>query len=206
MPSFSPTRPQISTLYRLIDVLSRAGATILRWIWPDLTKAKQLIRLTLLRIKLPHLPLGTQIDGPIDIIGSGKIYMGKACRFSRHVELGTELSGKITLGDRIRINRGTTLFSYADIKIGDDSLIGEFVTIRDANHGIETGQKIREQAHHSTPIQIGSDVWIGRGSVILPGVTIGDHAVIGANSVVTHSIDANSIAVGSPAKVIKKRS
>jgi acetyltransferase-like isoleucine patch superfamily enzyme len=64
---------------------------------------------------------------------------------------------------------------------------------------------MRYQPHTSKPILIGRDVWIGRGSCILPGVTIGEGAVIGANSVVTGDISDFAIAAGAPAKVIKMR-
>jgi len=193
-------------LRSVVDALSHLTASTIRIIRPDLRRLGQLVRLTLLRVKLPGLPLDVQIDGSVEVIGSAQVHMGHTCRISRDVEFGTEESGRITLGDRVRINRGTTLFSYTEIRIGDDSLIGEFVTIRDANHGTDKDVNIREQAHDSKAIHIGSDVWIGRGSVILPGVTIGDHSVIGANSVVTRSIEENAIALGSPARVIRKRS
>lgn len=195
-----------SALQRIMDGLSSLTAWIIRIIKPDFQRLGQLMRLTLLRVKLPGIPIDVQIDGPVAVIGSGQIKMGNTCRISRDVELGTEASGKINLGNRVRINRGTTLFAYSNITIGSDSLIGEFVTIRDANHGIKSGINIRQQAHDSEAIHIGRDVWIGRGCVILPGVSIGDHCVIGANSVVTTSIDSNAIAVGSPARVIKQRS
>ncbi|MBC8193602.1 MAG: acyltransferase [FCB group bacterium] len=119
--------------------------------------------------------------------------------------MGTEASGQIILGAEVRINRGTTLVAYDSIEIGNQTLIGEFVSIRDANHGISPNQPVREQAHEASAIKIGRDVWIGRGSVILPGVEIGDHSIIGANSVVSKSIPPGSIAVGSPAKPIRKR-
>ena len=91
------------------------------------------------------------------------------------------------------------------ISIGRDTLIGEFVTIRDANHGIDPDKPIRQQPHRTAAIEIGKDVWIGRGAVILPGVKIGDGSVVGANSVVTRSLEAGVVAVGSPARVIKNR-
>ena len=84
-------------------------------------------------------------------------------------------------------------------------MIGEFATIRDANHGTEAGKTVHSQSHKAEAIQIGKDVWIGRGVAILPGVNIGDGSIVGANSVVTKSIPAGMIAVGSPANVIKKR-
>jgi len=146
-----------------------------------------------------------QFDGPIDVIGTANIHFDEYVRVGSDVQFGTEQSGHISLGKHVRINRGSTIFSYDSIKIGDYSLIGEYVTIRDANHGTQTDEKIKLQDHQIKSISIGNDVWIGRGACILPGVTIGDGSVIGANSVVTRSIESNSIAVGMPAKVIRKR-
>lgn len=166
---------------------------------------KRFLFLTAAQAKLPTLHGSVQIDGPITVIGTADIEIGPRSRISRDVELGTEKTGKVKIGESVRINRGTTLFAYKGIVIGDHTLIGEFVSIRDANHGIAPDKLVRSQAHQSKAITIGRDVWIGRGSVILPGVTIGDGAIIGANSVVTKSIKAGTIAVGTPAIPVRNR-
>lgn len=147
----------------------------------------------------------TQCDGPIRFIGTGRITLGKQCRFGRECEFTTEEKGEILLGDNIRLNRGVTLTSYAQIRIGSFTIVGEFASIRDANHGMEMGTPMRLQPHTTSPITIGRDVWIGRGSCILPGVTIGDGAIIGANSVVTHDIPSHTIAAGAPARILQAR-
>lgn len=147
----------------------------------------------------------TQCDGPIRIIGTARITLGKGCRLGRECELTTEEGGEIIFGDNIRINRGVTLTSYTQIHIGSFTIIGEFASLRDANHGMETGTPMRLQPHTSAPIRIGNDVWIGRGSCILPGITIGDGAVIGANSVVTRDIPPYAIAAGAPARFLRQR-
>jgi acetyltransferase-like isoleucine patch superfamily enzyme len=100
---------------------------------------------------------------------------------------------------------GTVIVSYEHISIGDHTLIGEYVSIRDANHGVEPGTPIREQPHAAEGIDIGRDVWIARGAVILKGVTIGDGAVIAANSVVTKDVEPMMIVGGIPAKPIRRR-
>ncbi len=155
--------------------------------------------------QIKNIDASTQCDGPIRVIGTARITLGKECRLGRECELTTEEDGKIILGDKIRINRGVTLTSYAQIRIGAFTIIGEFASIRDANHGMETGTPMRLQPHTSAPIRIGNDVWIGRGSCILPGITIGDGAVIGANSVVTRDIPPYAIAAGAPARFLRQR-
>ncbi|MBF0119517.1 MAG: acyltransferase [Desulfobacterales bacterium] len=158
-----------------------------------------------LKASLWEADISVQCDSKVYILGTKKITIGKRCRIGRDTEFETEEYGIIKIGDDVRINRGTTIVSYSKINIGDFAIIGEYVSIRDANHGMKLNMPMRYQPHDSSPIEIGRDVWIGRGSCILGGITIGDGSVIGANSVVTKDIPAYSIAVGSPAKVISKR-
>ena len=164
-----------------------------------------IVRIILVKNKICDINLSTQFEGAIDLVGTMDVHLGNDCRIGGQVQLGTEESGRIIIGDDVRINRGTTIFSYSLVSIGSHTLIGEFSSIRDANHGLACGTYIKHQAHQSSKIDIGSDVWIGRGVCILPGVTIGDGAVIGANSVVTKDIPPLTIAVGAPAKVLRER-
>ncbi len=112
----------------------------------------------------------------------------------------TDCGKNIHLGKGVFINSGCKFQDQGGIFIGDNCLIGHNTVIATLNHGMlpdERGDLI------PSPVHIGSGVWIGSGSIILPGVTIGDNAVIGAGSVVTKDIPADTVAVGSPAKVIK---
>lgn len=158
-----------------------------------------------LKADIINLDLSVQCDGRIRVKGTKNIVVGSRCRLGCEVEFETEENGRIILGNDIRINRGCTLVSYTGITIGDFAIIGEYVSIRDANHGMKMNKPMRFQRHETLPISIGKDVWIGRGCCILPGVTIGEGSVIGANSVVTNDIPAFSIAAGVPAKVIRER-
>ena len=151
------------------------------------------------------MDFSVQCDGRVHVSGTANIKLGKRCRLGMEVELRTVEAGHIQIGEDTRLNRGCTLTSYAQIRIDDFTIIGEFVSIRDANHGLKRGEPMRYQPHTCEPILVGRDVWIGRGSCILPGVTIGEGAVIGANSVVTRDVPDFAIAAGVPAKVIKMR-
>jgi galactoside O-acetyltransferase len=92
--------------------------------------------------------------------------------------------------------------------IGEYSLIGSNCSIGGLHHGYEDADKpIMQQAlDNRGGVTIGKDVWLGAGVAVLDGVSIGDGAIIGTSSVITRDIPAYSIAVGSPAKIIKQRS
>lgn len=166
----------------------------------------RLWRLTWLRSQTDgRVPVSTQFDGPVWVVGTGKLQLAENCRLGRDVQFETNGPGEIALGQRVRINTGCVIVANCRVSVGDDALIGEYVSIRDANHGISIERPIRIQEHVAEEIRIGRDVWIGRGSCILKGVTIGDGAVIGANSVITRDVPENSIFAGAPAKQIGVR-
>ncbi|MBN1850864.1 MAG: acyltransferase [Deltaproteobacteria bacterium] len=158
-----------------------------------------------LKADVKNMDFSVHCDGPVHVTGTRHICIGKQCRLGMDTELRTMEKGKIHLGHHIRIDRGCTFVSYSEISIQDYAIIGEFVSIRDANHGMSRRGPMRFQPRISKPIRIERDVWIGRGACILPGVTIGEGTVIGPNSVVKHSIPPYSVAAGIPAKIIKQR-
>jgi acetyltransferase-like isoleucine patch superfamily enzyme len=151
------------------------------------------------------IPVTTQFDGRVRATGCVRLLLGDRCRLGRDVFFETQGEGRIEIGARVRINSGCVLVSYSRIAIGDDCLIGEYVSIRDADHGMEPGEPMRSQPHTSSPITIGNDVWIGRGAAILRGVTIGSGAVVGANSVVTKDVPEMTIVAGIPARILRVR-
>lgn len=116
----------------------------------------------------------------------------------------------IFLDDNSFINMHCTLLDTAPIIIGKNTLIGPDVKIYTATHALDAAQRfclnsdgtasIRTQAK---PVKIGSFTWIGGGSIILPGVTIGSNVIIGAGSVITESIPDNAIACGNPCRIKK---
>ena len=170
-----------------------------RYIW------RRIYFTTRLSAEVNDMDFSVLCDGRVHVSGTANITLGRRCRLGMDVELRTVDAGRIKIGDDTRLNRGCSLTSYAQISIDDFTIVGEFVSIRDASHGMARGEPMRYQPHTSAPIHIGRDVWIGRGVCILPGVSIGEGAVIGANSVVTKDIPDFVLAVGVPAKVIKKR-
>ena len=111
----------------------------------------------------------------------------------------------VRIGDRCLIGRGSGIVGHLAIDIGNDVWTGHHVYITDQNHGYEiVDLPISMQTQIEKPVVVGEGSWIGAGSVILPGAHIGKHVAIGANSVVNGNIPDYSVAVGSPAKVIKQ--
>lgn len=109
----------------------------------------------------------------------------------------------ITVGERFYSNYNLTILDCNKVTIGDNCLIGPNVSIITVNHPQNRIQR-NSNLEYAYPIKIGNDVWIGANAVINPGVTIGDNVIIGSGSVVTKDIAPNSIAVGNPAKIIRK--
>lgn len=131
--------------------------------------------------------------------------LGYGCRF--------DLSGQgktLRFGKNCKLNDRVHIVAHESVRIGDDVLMASNIFISDASHGDYSFDSHEspdippdERRIVTRPVEIGDRVWIGEGVCILPGVTVGTGAVIGSNAVVTHSIPAESIAVGSPAKVVK---
>lgn len=117
----------------------------------------------------------------------------------------------ITIGENVQINDYVHIGAVGSIVIGDNVLMASKIYISDHNHGSydelisDHPMSIpMERKAICKPVVIGNNVWLGESVCVLPGVTIGDGCVIGALSVITKSIPPYSIAVGSPAKVVKK--
>lgn len=107
------------------------------------------------------------------------------------------------LGNNVYMNFNVTMVDDGDIYIDDDVMIGPNVTIISGTH--PTDPELRRQIYQYTAtVHIQNNAWIGANSIILPGVTIGKNAIIGAGSVVTKDIPDNVIACGNPCKIIKK--
>lgn len=108
----------------------------------------------------------------------------------------------IHLGDSVFFNFNCVVLDTARIEIGSHVMFGPNVQIYAPIHPMNAVER-RTWLEASKPVTIGSDVWIGGGAIICPGVTIGDRVVIGADSVVTRDIPADVFAAGNPCRVIR---
>lgn len=112
----------------------------------------------------------------------------------------------IELGKNVGIANSVNLDCRGSVKIGNDTIIGfETVILTSTHKHQDKTIPIKNQGMYKKPISIGDDVWVGARSMIMPGVTINNGAIIGANSVVTKDVPPNAIVGGIPAKVIKYR-
>ena len=108
----------------------------------------------------------------------------------------------IRLGNRVFFNFNCVVLDVCEVRIGDFTLFGPAVQIYTAMHPMEAA--LRRTQEFAKPIVIGSDVWVGGGAIICPGVTIGARSVIGAGSVVTRDVPAGVFAAGNPCRVVRE--
>ena len=110
----------------------------------------------------------------------------------------------IRIGRGVFLNFNCVLLDVTSIEIGDQTQIGPSVQIYAADHPRDPAAR-RANLENGRPVHIGANVWIGGGSIILPGVTIGDDAIIGAGSVVTRDVPPGATVAGNPARVLLPR-
>ncbi|WP_144393367.1 sugar O-acetyltransferase [Pleionea sediminis] len=122
---------------------------------------------------------------------------GVFIEYGFHCDYGDQIS----LGDRVYINCKTTILDGGEVSIGDDSLIGPNVQIITVGHSSDPKKRL-DKANFCRNVIIGSNVWIGAGAIILPGVRIEDNAIVGAGSVITRDVLSNTTVAGNPARPI----
>ena len=170
----------------------------------------------LIKTKL-FFPKSRLIRSPIEIRGKrfidfgSNLTTGTGCRIEAFPFYSKNIL--IKFGDNVEINDYVHIASISSVVLGNNVLVASKVYISDIQHGCYSGE---DQEHSSPnlmpndrpltskPINIEDNVWLGESVSVMPGVTIGKGTIIGANSVVSKSLPANVIAVGSPAKPIKK--
>lgn len=177
---------------------SRYGRLLWRYLWRRaLTRAGRRWRTS------GPLFLGRRLE--IEIARAGEV------RFGRFVWVGdgTKIrchEGVVEIGDKTVMGQECTISAYQRVRIGAQCVIADRAMFIDFDHGIvEVERPIRQQGIYKRDVEVGSNVWVGYGACVLRGVRVGDNSVLGTNSVVTHSVPANSVAAGIPARVLRMR-
>ena len=156
----------------------------------------------------PHLiHMGNNVKlGPNSVVRALTEYPGSWLEHPQGEHVSQTFAPELHIGDRVTATGALQVIAYERIIIEDDVMFATNVFVCDGLHSTERGDvPYKYQGlHRIAPIHIGRGAWLGQNVVVMPGVTIGELAVIGSNSVVTKDIPAQSVAVGSPAKVIRQ--
>ena len=142
--------------------------------------------------------------GAVEVQGTGRITFGQRALIYPGVVLETQGEGRIEIGDDVVLSRGVHIVAFERVTLGDGAMVGEYSSLRDADHRRSAGS-VRHSGHAHAPIEVGRNVWIGRGAAVLKGVTLGESCVVGANAVVTRSVAALAVVAGAPARPIDTR-
>lgn len=203
----SDARPLSAGPHR-IDLLRR----LVRFVLGRLSRIGCRARVAWLLVSLPglkvegwsHLSLGS--GSLLRTPNGGLLSLGRGVSVGSGVEL-TASKGAIEIGDCTFIGAWATVVARQAVRIGSHCLIAERVTIRDQDHDVggPVERRISESGFKVSEIEIGDEVWIGAGAVILKGVRIGRGAVIGANAVVNRDVGDGEIVAGVPARHIGVR-
>lgn len=153
---------------------------------------------------------------PFSLRGGKYIKIGKEACFDQRFRLdaidellGTQFEPEIIIGDYVSIQKDCHIGAINKIIIGNNVLLASKVYISDHSHGEITRHALllppaQRKLYSKGPVIIEDNVWLGEGVVVLPGVTIGENTIVGANAVVTRSIPKNCIAGGNPARIIRE--
>lgn len=155
---------------------------------------------------------GSFVSPFIQGIGLDCIAIGRGSRISRNTRLlalksygAQQFRPQITIGDNVSVGFGCTLSCVNRLDVGDDVTIGDNVYIADSNHGYSNPVlSILDQPLLVGKISIGKGAWIGYGAFVSGDVSVGEHSVIGANSVVTRPVEAYTVVAGVPARPVKR--
>lgn len=151
------------------------------------------------------LPATVRVFGRPVVKNAGRLAIGDRVRFVSDVarlELDVGAGAVLTIGARSYVNYGTSISAMSSVTIGPDCNIGTHCLILDNDfHRLEPDRRLERPP--SRAVTIGTNVWLGARAIVLPGVTIGDHSVVAAGSIVTSDVPPRSLVAGSPARVIR---
>lgn len=189
-------------------LLEEAHVGIARRTLPSFANAPKNLRIDLPRriVSPDRIYVGDNVWlGPGCLLIAVTRYPGSATQHPEKREVEQRFDSKIVIGSRVVSTGGLQIAAHDEVVLEDDVLLATNVNITDGLHGHENANEPYkyQMIERIAPIVIKRGCWIGQNVVILPGVTIGEYSIVGANSVVTESMPPRSISVGAPAKVIR---
>lgn len=164
---------------------------------PTLAADRKLCKQLLKQLNVDEFVVGEETDKILTALIPNK---GK--NFYIEPPFHADYGYNINAGDNVYFNVNCVVLDVCHVNIGNNVFFAPAVQVYTASHPLDA--VLRRSKENGKPVTIGDDCWIGGGTVICPGVTIGKRCVIGAGSVVTKDIPDDSLAVGNPAKVIRK--
>jgi len=189
---------------RLTDLINRFDKS---YIW-NKNKFKSFYYGKLYQARCSQIGKGFTLGEPIGrphIPGAGQVEIGDDVTIYGPIELISYTNAQIKIGARTSFGVNCTINSRQSVKIGSDCLIALSVLIYDHNgHPLDPDKRIKHMSvsnNEIKPVTIGNNVWIGGFAHIQPGVIVGDNSIVAAHSVVTKNVPANTIVIGSPARV-----
>ena len=205
--------PPPSTLDRARGRLKRAAGEAVRWAWEGAVELGAMGPDSRQGRRFGHFGAGSVICFPATaIVNERYIQIGAGTMIGQHATLSAGMvPGQkclsdvvVRIGDRCLLGRGSGVVGHLSIEIGDDVWTGHHVYITDQNHGYEDlDRPISQQVAPERAVRIGDGSWLGHGTVVLPGATIGRHVVVAAGSVVVGELPDNCVAAGAPARPIR---
>ncbi len=162
-------------------------------------------RMARLRRQFARLGPGCRLpEGPIEI--KGHVELGAGCVIGGNVLLRTHREGAIVLGDGVELGDYAMIHANQEVRIGDETYVAPYCVLRDLNHWFYTEDHWRVSPPIIKPIRIGKGCFLGPHCYVMPGVTIGDGAVVIPGSVVNRDIGENEVWAGAPtARIIAHR-
>lgn len=163
-------------------------------------------RALLLRLRGMRIGAKSRFGLPVHAPDAHNITVGARVEVEHDVYLKmVDRNARLVIGDYVFIGAASEIDVALSVTIGAHTLLAPGVFITDHVHNTARDKRIDEQGIRSAAVTIGADVWLGARSIVLPGVTIGDGAVVGAGAVVTKNVEPYTIVAGVPARVIGRR-